>query len=156
MKRKWRLYLDTSVFGGVFEATEGRDAASRQVLDAALSGQAVACFSDTVVQELMDAPPRVRLLLESLPAECREEIALNHEIRALSQAYIAAGVVGPKWAEDTLHVAAATVARADAIVSWNFKHMVRLDKIRAYNAVNLAEGYGMIQIISPKEVNFDE
>ena len=156
MKRKWRLYLDTSVFGGVFEAGEGRDVASRQVLDAVLDGQAVACFSDTVVRELADAPERVRRLLESLPIECREEIAIDREIRALSQAYLAAEVVGGKWIEDTLHVAAATVARADAIVSWNFKHMVRLDKIRAYNAVNLAEGYGMVQIVSPKEVNFDE
>ncbi len=156
MKRKWRLYLDTSVFGGVFEAAEGRDAASRQVLDAVLYGQAVACFSDTVLMELADAPERVRFLLESLPNECREEIAINWEIRALSHAYLAAEIVGRKWIEDTLHVAAATVARADAIVSWNFKHMVRLDKIRAYNAVNLAEGYGMVQIVSPKEVNFDE
>lgn len=110
-----------------------------------LSRQAVACFSDTVVKELADAPERVRFLLESLPSECREEIAINREIRALSHACLVAEVVGGKWIEDTLHVAAATVARADAIVSWNFKHMVRLDKIRAYNAVNLAEGYGMVQ-----------
>ena len=154
--KKWRLYLDTSVFGGVFETDEGRDASSRQVLDAALSGQCMICFSDTVVRELADAPARVRLLIESLPAECREEIAIDEEIRGLSRAYLAAGVVGERWSDDTLHVAAATVARADAIVSWNFKHMVRLDKIRAYNAINVAEGYGMIQIVSAKEASFDE
>jgi len=53
-------------------------------------------------------------------------------------------------------VAAATVARADAIVSWNFKHIVRLDRIRGFNAVNLMQGYGIITIVSPKEVNIDE
>jgi hypothetical protein len=53
-------------------------------------------------------------------------------------------------------VALATVARADAIVSWNFKHIVRLDRIRAFNAVNLSEGDGTMTIISPKEVNLDE
>jgi hypothetical protein len=65
-------------------------------------------------------------------------------------------VVGSKWHEDCLHVAAATLARADAVVSWNFRHIVRLDRIRAFNSVNLAEGYGVITILSPKEVNLDE
>jgi hypothetical protein len=55
-----------------------------------------------------------------------------------------------------LHVAAATAARADAIVSWNFRHIMRLDKMRAYNQINLSNGYGILTIISPKEVNYDE
>ena len=109
-----------------------------------------------MTEELRDAPERVRSLFEKLPDACREEIAINQEVRDLSRAYLNTGIVGPQWLDDTLHVAAATVARADAIVSWNFKHIVRLDKIRAYNAVKLSEGYGMIQIVSPREVNFDE
>lgn len=47
---------------------------------------------------------------------------------------------------------AGNLARADAIASWNFRHIVRLDKIRAYNAVNLLHGYGILTILSPKEV----
>ena len=94
--------------------------------------------------------------MEALPETCREEITINQEVRDLSRAYLDAGIVGPQWLDDTLHVAAASVARADAIVSWNFKHIVRLDKIRAYNAVNLSEGYGALQIVSPREVIFDE
>ena len=156
MKRKWRLYLDTSVFGGVFEAAEGRDAASRRVFDAALQGIATICYSAAVTDELRDAPERVRALFEILPTACREEVAINQEVRDLSRAYLDAGIVGPQWLDDTLHVAAASVAHADAIVSWNFKHIVRLDKVRAYNAVNLAEGYGTLQIVSPNEVNFGE
>ncbi len=54
------------------------------------------------------------------------------------------------------HVAAATVSRADAIVSWNFKHIVRIDKMRAYNQVNLQTGFGLLSIVSPREVRFDE
>ena len=74
----------------------------------------------------------------------------------LARAYLDAGVVGPRSREDALHVAAATIARADAIVSWNFKHIVRLDKMKAYNQFNVALGYAAITIISPKEVSFDE
>jgi hypothetical protein len=73
----------------------------------------------------------------------------------LRDAYLAAGVVGPKWMDDATHVAAATVAKADAIVSWNFKHILRLDKIKAYNEVNGQMGFAALTILSPKEVVYD-
>lgn len=70
--------------------------------------------------------------------------------------YLKAQILTPKSHMDALHVAFATVARVDAIVSWNFKHIVRYDKIKAFNQINLQNGYGYLQIISPKEVLFDD
>lgn len=154
--KKWRLYLDTSVFGGVFDVNDGFNADSRRVIDAIREGVAELLYSDTVEEELEDAPERVRALLAAIPAAAKTKVEMTDEVVALSRAYLDAGIVGPQWLDDTLHVAAASVARADAIVSWNFKHIVRLDKIKAYNAVNLMQGYGVITILSPKEVNFDE
>jgi hypothetical protein len=43
------------------------------------------------------------------------------------------------------------VVRADVIVSWNFWHIVKREKIRAFNAVNLAAGYPLMTILSPRE-----
>ena len=40
----------------------------------------------------------------------------------------------------------------DAIVSWNFRHIVRLEKIRLFNAVNVELGYRALSILSPREV----
>lgn len=74
----------------------------------------------------------------------------------LAHAYLRAGVLGKRWLGDCQHVAAATVARADAIVSWNFKHIVRPERIKGYHQVNLALGYGLVTIVSPKEVGFDD
>ncbi|MEO0017387.1 MAG: hypothetical protein RLZZ522_670 [Verrucomicrobiota bacterium] len=156
MNRKWRLYLDTSVFGGCFDAAEGWDGDSRRVVDYCAEGTALLLSSETLEKELKAAPKHVRKLYEDIADEHLEKIPLQEEILRLANAYIAAGVVGSKWYEDCLHVAFATVARADAIVSWNFKHIVRLDRIRAFNAVNLGEGYGVMMIISPKEVNLYE
>jgi len=51
-----------------------------------------------------------------------------------------------------LHIALATIAEVDVLVSWNFKHIVRLDKIRLFNAVNLEQGYKSLTIYSPREV----
>jgi len=57
---------------------------------------------------------------------------------------------------DASHVAVATVTKTDAIVSWNFKHIVRLDRMKAYNQINQLHGYGVLTIVSPREVYFDE
>lgn len=67
-------------------------------------------------------------------------------------AYLSEGIVGERSRNDATHVAAATVARADAIISWNFRHIVRLDRIRAYNQVNLLNGHGILTILTPREV----
>ena len=154
--KKWRLYLDTSVFGGCFDTDEGWDTDSRRVVDYCVDGKALLLWTKTVEKEVMGAPEKVRIVYQEIAPEHREAVPLSAEIMALAQAYLDARVVGAAWLEDCLHVAAATVARADAIVSWNFRHIVRLDRIRGFNAVNLAEGYGIITILSPKEVTIDE
>ena len=156
MKRKWRLYLDTSVFGGCFDAAQGWAEDSQRVMEAARKGIVTICFSATVARELEGAPKPVRALRDSLPPACYEHVPVTSDIRGLSAAYIAAGIVGRTSLDDALHVAAATVSRVDAIVSWNFKHIVRLDRIKGYNQVNLSLGYGILTIVSPKEVQFDE
>jgi len=113
-------------------------------------------LSEVVIQEILNAPPKVQEVLFSIPNRAIERNELTPEIVALRDAYLSAQIVFPRWSDDAMHVAAATVARADAIVSWNFTPIVRLDKMRAYNRINLLNGYGILTIISPKEVTYDE
>jgi hypothetical protein len=40
----------------------------------------------------------------------------------------------------------------DVLVSWNFKHIVNLDRIRGYNGINFQNGHQMIEIRTPKEI----
>lgn len=152
--RVLRVYLDTSVFGGCFDSPFSED--SLRLFELARHGRVRILMSDVVVAELAGAPAAVRDLLATLAPDSVEPVAITNEVTALRDAYIDADIVGPRWLDDAAHVAAATVARADAIVSWNFRHIVRLDKIRAYNAVNLQHGYGILTIISPTEVRIDE
>lgn len=79
-------------------------------------------------------------------------IPVDERVLALRDAYVAAGIVTVKWADDAAHVAAATVTEADLIVSWNFRHIVHFDKIRLYNAVNAMKAYRSVEIRSPLEV----
>jgi predicted nucleic acid-binding protein len=156
MKRKWRLYLDASVFGGCFDSAEGWEEDSRRVLDYCVTGRAVLLTSTELEEELADAPDRVVRTYASIPESHREAVAMTDEVQDLAEAYLAAGIVSARWRADCVHVAIATIYRADSIVSWNFRHIVRLDKIRAFNSVNLEQGYGMVTILSPKEINLDE
>ncbi len=150
----WRLYLDTSVIGGCFDVEFAED--SRRVIDGILAGHAHLLFTDVLEAELLNAPEPVRRVFAELPENVRERVAFTPEVETLAREYVSRGVVSEAWLEDCRHVAAATVARADAIVSWNFRHIVKLDKIKGYNQINLLNGYGVLTIVSPKEVNFDE
>jgi len=149
-----RIYTDTSVFGGCGD--EEFAVHSRRFFRAVTAGRVTVLLSRLVLDELDGAPVGVRSILPGFPAVAVEVVELTDEIAMLRDAYIEAGVVGSGSLDDAMHVAAATVARADAIVSWNFKHIVSLDKMKAYNAVNLFQGYGILTIISPREVFSDD
>lgn len=81
-----------------------------------------------------------------------EIININSEIIEIRDAYVKKAILKPKFANDLLHIAMATYANADVLVSWNFKHIIRFDKILLYNSVNIELGYRPIQIYSPREV----
>ncbi len=61
-------------------------------------------------------------------------------------------MLSSRFRNDMLHIAIATIAEVDVLVSWNFRHIVRVDKIRLFNAVNLEQGYKFVSIYSPLEV----
>ena len=147
-----RAYVDTSVFGGVFDV-EFADH-SRAFFLRVQEGAVHVLLGDTTERELLGAPERVRGLVDQIPDGCCIRCASTPEIVALADGYLRAGVVGPKWRGDAFQVAAATIHRADVLVSWNFRHIVRFDRIRAFNAVNKDSGYPPVFICSPAEVRY--
>ena len=149
-----RVYVDTSVFGGCFEIEFQLH--STKLFEWAGVGKLTVLVSDVVTVEIQRAPAHVQSVLRSIPTRMIEFLPLSDEVLMLRDAYLAARVVSTRWIDDATHVAFATMARADAIVSWNFKHIVRLDKIKAYNQVNSTMGYGHLTILSPREVMGDE
>jgi hypothetical protein len=148
--KRIRVYADTSVFGGCFDAEF--EQASRRFFEDVLQGRIQLVLSDTTALELTAAPEHVRRVLTDLPPSSVERVMLNEEIERLRDAYLAHGVVGPASSRDAEHIAAATVADVDMIVSWNFKHIVHYEKISGYQGVNLLEGYSAVRIYSPLEV----
>jgi hypothetical protein len=152
--RRIRVYADTSVFGGPEDA-EFR-VASRGFFDMVHDGQYVVLLSTETLRELALSPRQVRSWWEGLAPNEYELVPVSDEVLSLGVEYVRAGVLGQASSSDALHVAAATVAGADLIVSWNFRHIVNFNRIRGFNAVNVRLGYRAMTILSPREVVDDE
>ena len=119
-------------------------------------GDYVLLVSADSLRELAKAPHAVKQLWESLPPEFVEEVHVTDGVKALAQEYMRARVLGPGSRSDALHVAAATVAGADLILSWNFRHLVNFNRINGFNGVNVMNGYRSMTILSPWEVGDDD
>ena len=106
--------------------------------------------------EVEQAPEPVKQIHAELIEAGAELLPVSPEAMDLLDKYLAKGILGPKFQNDMLHIALATITDADVLVSWNFRHIVRLDKIRLFNAVNIECGYKPLTICSPREVVPDE
>ncbi|HQU37084.1 MAG TPA: hypothetical protein PLR65_10900 [Anaerolineales bacterium] len=148
-----RVYIDTSVIGGCFDSEY--EIPSKQLWNEFRAGKKLALLSDLLQLELEEAPTKVQRLLSELPETSVEFLSLDEESIALAGEYIQDGAVAESSLSDARHIAIATIARADVLVSWNFKHIVNLNRIRRYNAVNMKLGYPTIEIRSPSEVLYE-
>lgn len=149
MKPK-RVYIDTSVVGGCLDA-EFRDA-SLELFERFHTGKLIALVSDLLQDEVKRAPAAVRDVLAGVPPAHREEVLITAEAYGLAHHYISAGVIGRGKLTDAQHIATATVHSADVLASWNFKHIVNVQRVHGYNAVNVREGRPILEIRTPAEV----
>ncbi|OGL44047.1 MAG: PIN domain protein [Candidatus Schekmanbacteria bacterium RBG_13_48_7] len=147
---KTRIYIDTSVIGGC-EDVEFKEF-SQRLIDSFSRGDFIMVLSDLTIKELEKSPPGIRSIIRKIPEVFIEIVTLSDDAVELAKSYIQYGVIGKRYIVDSQHIAIATVERVDVLVSWNFKHIVNLFKIRGYNAVNLRSGYPVIEIRTPREV----
>lgn len=149
-----RIYVDTSVIGGCLDREF--ESPSRRLFRAFMAGRHVLVLSEVTAQELALAPEAVQEVVRQVPDAHKENHLLGSEARHLSELYLGAGVLPRRMWSDAQHIAVATLADVDVLVSWNFKHVVNLRRIRGYNAVNAGMGYRQLEIRTPVEVLGDE
>ena len=146
---KQRIYIDTSVFGGHFD--EEFKEHTIPLFDRITEGEFIILYSTVTQDELENAPEKVKELVNSLRVDLTEFIETTDEAVDLATEYIIERVVGQSIYADCLHIALATINRADFLVSWNFKHIVNIERIRGYNSINIKNGYKQLEIRSPRE-----
>lgn len=148
--KKQRIYLDTSVFGGYFDSEF--DAFTKPLFDRIQKGEFKILLSPVLQKELKPAPEKITDLIKKLNNKHIESLEENDEVLDLAIEYIAEKVVGKTSYADCLHIALAIINRADLLVSWNFKHIVNLERIRGYNSINIKNGYRQLEIRSPRDL----
>ena len=151
-----RFYFDTSVFGGLFDIEFEEE--TMLLFEKVKLRQIKCVYSNLTEAELAHAPERVRDFFQNLKHEFKEKVVVTPEALRLAQTYVEEKVVGETSLDDCIHIATATLNKVDMLVSWNYKHIVNIYRIRGYNSINLRLGHGTLEIHSPKEIvnNEDE
>ena len=148
--RKSSIYLDTSVIGGCCDL-EFQEWSNGLLADVK-TGKFSLFLSELSDAEVQDAPEEVRKIYLEFRNCANRILELSSEAIELADAYLNHGILTLNYRNDARHIALATVAGADLLVSWNFKHVVHFEKIQKFNAVNIEMGYKTILIFSPREV----
>jgi len=146
--KQLRVYIENSVVGGYFDALF--EEATKKLFEKFKNGEYIAVISTHTYGELDNgAPENVKSNLETISYE---KIDVTETMLNLTQKYMDENIVSENYRSDALHIAAATVSGVDVLVSWNFKHIVNLNRIKLFNSVNLKEGYNLLEIRTPLEV----
>jgi predicted nucleic acid-binding protein len=148
--KKQRLYLDTSVFGGLYD--EEFKEFTEPLFERIKNSEFEIIHSNITEQELENAPKNIKSSVKQLPDNTTEYVKSDLETANLAKKYIEEGVVGATSYVDCLHIALATKHNANILISWNFKHIVNVVRIVGYNSVNISQGYKAIDIRSPREL----
>ncbi len=148
-----RVYVDTSVVGGAFD--KEFDWQTEPFWKAVRNRKIVVIESNILRGEVERAPKHVREFYFAMPDSQIERVISTEESNTLAARYIAEKVVGKTSLDDCKHIALATLSHADVLVSWNFKHIVNVVRIKGYNSVNMKLGYPQIEIRTPYEVIHD-
>jgi predicted nucleic acid-binding protein len=149
-----RLYLDTSIFGALFDTELPRRVEiTRPLLDSIIKGKSTGVISNVVLEETERAPGELKeKILEEIRKVPLEIISEDDASADLLQIYEKEGFVRKAARLDLRHLAVAVISGADAVVSWNFRDIVNLRTRRAVHSINLRLGLPLIEIVSPEEV----
>ncbi|MDR1741751.1 MAG: PIN domain-containing protein [Synergistaceae bacterium] len=149
-----RIYLETTVFNYYFDAPRVGHEDVVRLFEAIGAGVYEAYTSPTVVRELRNAPQPRRDNLLGLLDEYGVMLltAASPRAKALAARYVAEGILTDRHRVDGLHIAEASVAEMDCIVSYNFQHINRRKTKTLTARINRREGYGGVVICTAEEV----
>jgi len=150
--KKPKVYLDTTVPSAYFDDR----APDREQLTRAFWLDRLPDFdpviSNIVLSEILDTPnEEKREKMEQL-VKGIEMVILNEEADILANEYVRRGIIPEKYSADAVHIAIAVVNGVRYLVSWNFKHIVKVSTRREVNLINALLGYEGIELLAPPEL----
>jgi len=149
--RKQKIYLDTSVISHLKQDDVPDKMADTHTLWAELkNGLYEVYISEIVFEELLEnEEPKLTLLLEYLSEMEYKLTEIDEEIRKYADKLVEIGILSINHYYDCLHIASAVISECNYLVSWNFKHIVRVKTVNGVRSVNAILGYRSIDIYAP-------
>ena len=149
--RKLKLYLDTSIMSHLFaDDVPDKMDDTKRLWDKLIANEYDIVISPVVAGEIKKcSEPKRSQMLAKLQSIKFHVLTESDEVKTLAAAYIKGGVLKEKSLDDCLHIAYAVINNCDAIVSWNFKHLVNFKTINKVRVVNTMHRYKEIGIITP-------
>lgn len=154
--KKRRIYLDTTVVSFYYAKDAPEKAIiTREFFDKVLPGAKYEIFlSEVTIRELantkeLELCDKFLKLVQGLSVEV---VTLTSEISQLAKQFVEEGYIPIKYREDALHLAFALVYNADYLMSWNFKHIVKMQTRESVKMMALRGGFKPFEIITPEEV----
>lgn len=150
--RRLRLYLDTTIPNYVY-ATDSleRMEMTRRFMKLRYLPDYEMIISEVVLWEIEAASESKKVLLmgtvEGMPV-----LPMTPQANHLAADYIRHRILPPGSIDDARHVALATLHGVDALVSWNFGHLVNIRRSKGINELNESLHLPPIEIITPEEV----
>jgi len=152
--RVLKVYIDTSVLGAILDIEDRhRVEISMNFLGMVKDKKIEGFITNISLEEIEKAPQEIRTQIRETVVQIKPYV-LNEspDCADLVELYLQEGVVPAKFRDDARHIAVAVVNELDAVISWNYCHMVNIVTKRRVNAVNLRTGYKQIEILSPEEL----
>jgi len=149
--KNYRNYVDASVVSGMFDSND-HPTKAQPFWDAVYKGEVRVVLSDVLEDEVAPAPQHVRDFYAKIPVSQIERIVSTTLSDTLAERYIKAGVLTQIHLTDCKHVALATLARVDVLISWNTKHIVNRNRIRRFNDISIGFGSDEIKILTPNNI----
>ena len=141
-----KIYLDTSIISAYFDYSKP----VRQLVTQKWFSEQIPDYeffiSSLVIEELDNTTDEVLKnnffnLVNTINPVLLE---FNDEIIRLSELYRERVI--KNQIQDALHIAIASYYKINAIVSWNFKHIVNLKTVSEIHKINLEQGYPILEI----------
>lgn len=155
---RFRFYLDSTIIGLATDDTAGvRHDLAVDLLVHIDRRDYRGYISDVVAKEVEAAPQWIREQLEATLAQHPLDIlSEDPQSRQLAEQYITESVIPYSSRNDALHIAIASVNNLDALISYNFRHIVKVSTMIAVSSINSKMGYKPLIICTPEEVLADE
>ena len=145
-----RVYLDTSVISALFDTRTPERQALTELFWMELEKYSV-FISELVLSEINAARDVYRERMINIVSNF-EQLKIDDTVETLAEQYLNYEIFPDRFWDDALHVAVASVNKMNYLVSWNYKHLVKVKTRRMVNLVNELNGYTMIEIIAPPEL----